>query len=978
MPILRLKRISVLFQTIILLLASQTILFAQQPDPLQTIDYKAQEIWVDSLLNHMTIRQKIGQLFMVATYSNKDKAHSDFIEKMIDDYEIGGLVFMQGTPFKQAKLTNSYQSKSNIPLLIAFDGEWGLNMRIDSTYRFPWNMTLGAIRNNQLLEELGHRIGKHHKRLGIHVNFAPVIDINTNPKNPIIGNRSYGENKYNVTQKALAFTKGLQAENILACGKHFPGHGDTAMDSHKTLPSILFDAKRIDSVELYPYKKLIEAHLGSVMSAHLSIPSLEKNTRIPSSISKNIITGLLKEKLGFNGLIFTDALNMKGASNFAKAGEIDLAAFLAGNDVLLFPQDVPKAMELFLKAYNKNQLTKNRINFSVRKILKAKYWSNLNEYQPIDLDSLYSDLNTIHDAVLHRKLVDESITLIKKTEVYPIVDLEQKIAYLKLGDADANYFVEMLQNYTQIDVLQASNPKLKNKLKKYNLVIIGFHKSNAHPWKSYKFSESELALIREISKDNKVILSILASPYSLLQISDFKNIEGILVGYQNSKIAQELTAQKIFGASETKGKLPVSIGEHFPEGYGLFSHNLKRLSYGLPEEVGMSSLLLKRIDSIANEVITQEMAPGLQVLIARNSKVVYHKSFGYFTSDKKQKVKKTAIYDLASITKILGALPLIMKAEEEGKIDLNNTLGAYLPILKGSNKDSISLKKALSHFGQIKAWIPYYVNTLDSITKKPLTTYYRDKPSKEFNIKITEKLFLRTDYQDTIYQRIAISDLRKKLGYKYSGLIFYLVKDFIHKTYKKEMNELDDLWFYKPLGANSLTYKPLDKFPKEKIVPTEIDDYYRHKLVQGTVHDMGAAMMDGVSGNAGLFSNANDIAKMMQMYLQKGFYGGKRYFQSKTIDKFNTRYYEKDSVRRGLGFDKPQLNPDVLATCDCVSDKSFGHSGFTGTYTWADPETGLLYVFLSNRVYPNMSNTKLVQENIRTKIHQIAVDAIID
>ncbi len=953
--------------------------FAQQPDPLRTKDYLAQEKWVDSLLSNMSIRQKIGQLFMIAAYSNKDSKHEASIKKLIEENEIGGLIFMQGTPFKQAQLTNEYQSKSKIPLLIGFDGEWGLNMRLDSTYRFPWNMTLGAIRDNKLLEEVGRRIGEQHKRIGIHINFAPVVDINTNPNNPIIGNRSFGEEKKNVTEKAISFMNGMQASGVLACGKHFPGHGDTSKDSHSVLPQILFDSIRIDSVELYPYKKLIESKLASIMTAHLSIPSLEKNSKTPTSISKSVITDLLQHKLGFNGLIFTDALNMKGATNFAKNGEIDTEAFLAGNDVLLFSQDVPKAIRYLEIALNNGSFSEERVNYSVRKILKAKYWAGLNNYKDIVLANITKDLNTIYDEVLHRKLVDASITLLKNENIYPIKDVEQKIGYLKLGDenAESTYFLQMLQRYTKVDELKLTNLKqLEKEVKQYDVIILGFHKSNAHPWKSYKFTEDEIDLIQRISANNKCILSVFASPYSLLQIPDFATIEGVIVGYQNSQFAQELTAQKIFGALETNGKLPVSIGAHFTSGFGLFSHSLKRLSYGIPEEVGMSSKMLQRIDSIANEVITQEMAPGMQVLVARKGKVIYQKSFGHFTAEKKQKVTNLDLYDLASITKILGGLPLFMKAEEEGLYNLDDSLGNLMPILKGTNKDSISVRRALAHFGQLKAWIPFYIATLDSVSKKPLDTYYATTHSKKFSIKIAEKLYLREDYQDTIYQRIANSDLRESPGYKYSGLIFYLIKNYAQNTFKEKMEVLNDKLFYLPLGASNLTFKPLEKFPKDKIVPTEIDDYYRHNLIQGTVHDMGAAMMDGVSGNAGLFGNSNDIAKMMQMYLQGGFYGGKRYFKSQTIDKFNTRYFEKDSVRRGLGFDKPQLDEEVLATCGCMSDKSFGHSGFTGTYTWADPETELLYVFLSNRVYPNMGNTKLVEENIRTKTQQLIVDAI--
>lgn len=969
------KKIALLFGILFI----SSISYSQKNNPLQTQDSIAQKQWVDSIMQQMSLKEKIGQLFMVAAYSNRDEAHQKSIEKLIANEHIGGLIFMQGTPSKQAKLTALYQSKSKIPLLIGFDGEWGLAMRLDSTFAYPWNMSLGAIRKDSLLHTLGNRIGKQCKMMGIHLNFAPVVDINTNPKNPIIGNRSYGEDKENVTRKSLAFMSGLQSQHILACAKHFPGHGDTKDDSHKTLPSVLFDSLRIDSIELYPYKTLIKNGLTGIMTAHLSIPSLEKNKAIPTSISKNVVTHLLKESLHFNGLIITDALNMKGASNFAQPGAIDLAAFKAGNDLLLFPEDVPKAVELFQKALQDKTLTETRINQSVRKILMAKYWAGLRNYQPVNSLNLTSKLNSLSDSLLDRELFDHSITLVKRFSELPIRKLTQKIAYLKLGDGDNTAFVSRLKSYTLIDVIPQKDTKtLLKELQKYDLVIIGFHKSNANPWKSYSFTKDELKVLRKVSAQNKVILSIFTSPYSLLQIRDFSNIEGLIVSYQNASIAQDLTAQKIFGALETKGKLPVSIGTHFPSGYGLFSPNLRRLSYGIPEEVGMSSAKLKRIDSIASEVITQEMAPGLQVLVARYGKVIYHKSFGYFTFDKKQKVKKTDLYDLASVTKITGALPLIMKAYEEGKFSLDQTLGTVMPFLKNSNKDTISIRKALSHFAQIKAWIQYYPETLDSITKKPLPEYYRNKPSKKFGIKITDKLYLLSSYPDSIYHQIAASELRKTPGYKYSGLIFYLAKKYMEEQYHQKMNILDDSLFYKPLGATSLTYKPLEKFTKERIVPTEIDDYYRHQLLQGTVHDMGAAMMDGVSGNAGLFSNANDLAKMIQMYLQEGYYGGKRYFKSKTINTFNHRYYERDSIRRGLGFDKPQLNPEVLATCGCVSDKSFGHSGFTGTYVWADPETGLLYIFLSNRVYPNMNNTKLVEEDIRTKTQQIIVDAFLE
>lgn len=964
------------FITLILVIVAN----AQQIDPLRTKDFEAQEKWVDSIMKNMTVDEKIGQLFMVQAYSNLDEKHERFITEMIQKYHVGNLIFMQGTPEKQVVLNNKYQSLSKIPLMIGFDGEWGLDMRLKNTYRFPWNMTLGAIRDNRLIEDFGKHVGEHCKRLGIHINFAPVVDVNINPLNPIIGNRSFGESKENVTEKAIAFTKGMQGVGVLANAKHFPGHGDTAADSHHTLPVLNFTESRLDSIELYPYKKLFEKGVASVMTAHLSIPNLEPDTALPTSLSKKVATGLLQHKLGFQGLVITDGLNMKGASNYSSSAEIDLAAILAGNDMLLIPQDVPGSVSLMKTALKTGQLTEERLNHSVRKILKAKYWAGLHNYQPIKEEHLQQDLNRVDDELLHRELVKKSITFIKDTDgILPIKDLaDKKIAYVKLGEATNSYFVKMLKKYTRVDVVSDKKlDRLIKKLKKYDLVIIGYHQSNAHPWKSYKFKDEDLVKLQEIARENKVVLNILTSPYSLLQIKSFTNIDGIVVSYQNSKLAQEISAQAIFGAIDVQGKLPVSIRNEFGEGYGLIKASLKRLQYTIPEEVGMSSDYLQKIDSIAEIVIKEKMAPGAQIVVARNGKVVYQKNFGYHTHKKELKVKSDDVYDVASLTKILATLPMVMKAEEENKIPLNASLGEILPKFKKSNKSAASVQEILSHVARLKAWIPFYKSTQDSITGENLPAFYSKEWSKKHRIRVAKNLYLDKDYKDSILEHIKIADQREREGYKYSDLGYYLFKEALEKKYKKPLNKLTQEFLYIPLGANRTSYLPLEKFAKKSIVPTEKDEYYRNQLVHGYVHDMGAAMQGGVGGHAGLFANANDIAKIMQMYLQDGYYGGKQYLRSKTIEKFNKRYYADKKVRRGLGFDKPQINPDVKATCGCVSEKSFGHSGFTGTYTWADPESGIVYVFLSNRVYPNMENRGLVRENIRTKIQQVIQDAII-
>ena len=966
---------------LLLLIAFVGKLQSQTIDPLRTKDFEAQEIWVDSIMNNMTIDEKIGQLFMVQAYSNLGEKHEETIKEMIEKYHIGGLIFMQGTPQKQAILNNKYQTLSRLPLMIGFDGEWGLDMRLQNTYKFPWNMTLGAIQDDSLVKEFGEHLGKHCKRLGIHVNFAPVVDINVNPENPIIGNRSFGENKYNVTRKAIAFTQGMQKEGVMANGKHFPGHGDTATDSHYKLPLLDFDRARLDSIELYPYRKVFDAGLASVMTAHLSIPSLDSDTSLPTSLSKKVVTDLLQQELGFNGLIITDGLNMKGATNYATSAEIDLAAILAGNDLLLIPQDVPASVRLFKQAILLKTLSEERLDFSVRKILKSKYWMGLNNYKPVVLESLQEDLNTVDDELLHRKLVKSSLTVLKDAnKSLPIANLEtKKIAYVRLGDDYGSHFVKMLKKYTKVDVISDKNlDGLIDKLKPYNQVIIGFHNSNKHPWKSYKFTDKELVWLQEISRQKDVILDVFTSPYSLLQVKTFTNIETIIVSYQNSKLAQELSAQLIFGAFQANGKLPVSIRDEFKEGHGLMTYNLSRFEYSIPEDVKMSSIKLAEIDKVADTILKEKMAPGFQVLVARDGKVIFQKSYGYHTEKKEIKVTNSDVYDLASLTKILASLPLIMKAEEDKKIPLSASLKEILPSFINSNKETVSVKEILSHYGKLKAWIPFYIGTQDSITHKNLPIFYRSKKSNKYSVKVAKNLYIKKSYKDSIYKYIKDADQREREGYKYSDLGYYLFKQALEEKYEMPLDKLVDQKFYQSLGADRMTYLPLKKFSKNEIVPTEIDDYYRNQLVHGYVHDMGAAMLGGVAGHAGLFSNANDVAKIMQMYLQEGFYGGRRYLKAETIKKFNTRYYEDKKVRRGLGFDKPQLNPKVKATCGCVSDESFGHSGFTGTYTWADPKSKIVYVFLSNRVYPNMKNRGLIRSNARTKIQQIIQDAIID
>ena len=954
--------------------------FSQQINPLIVFDdFEDQKKWVDSIYGNMSLQEKVGQLFMADVFSSDPKLKTNKVKDLIKDYYIGGVIFSKGGPKRQAKLNNEFQALAKTKLLVGMDAEWGLAMRLDSTFAYPWNMTLGAVKDNDLIEQVGKRIGDHSKRLGVHFNFAPVVDINTNPNNPIIGNRSFGEDKENVTEKAIAFMRGMQNAGVLASAKHFPGHGDTDMDSHKTLPTLFFDKERLDSLELYPYKRIIEEGLSSVMVAHLNIPSIIPESGYPSSLSTNVVTNLLKGEMGFNGLIFTDALNMKGVSNFKEPGEIDLAAFLAGNDILLISEDIPKAHKLLVLAYREGTITEERLEHSVKKILQAKYKVGLHDYQPVNIENLVEDLNTSMDNVLLEEVMEKALTIIKNdSAILPIRDLrKKKIAYVNFGDDSGREFLKYLRKYSRIDWIRSNNlDGYIRRLKKYDYVIIGFHKSNDNPWEDYKLKDKELVWLYEIARTNKVILDVFARPYALLDIKTTANFEGIIISYQNSKVAQQLSAQLIFGARAGKGMLPVSIGEDFPVHTSLETMAIGRLQYGVAESVGVDSEKLKKIDKLAQAGVWAGMMPGAQILVARKGKVIYQKNFGYHTPEKKNRVKSNDIYDLASLTKILATLPMIMELFDRDVINMDTKISEMLPEYKNSNKANITLKQMLTHTARLRAWIPFYGNTMDTVTSLPATKYYASEKNKAFPVKVADELYMRKDYRDSIFEMIKDSDLRKRAGYKYSDLPYYLLMKYLEEFYGISLDELVQRNIYGYLGANYTTYNPLSKFDKDDIPPTEYDDYFRMQKVHGYVHDQGAAMLGGVCGHAGLFSNANDVAKMMQMYLWKGYYGGKRYFKPEVLDAFNTCYYCENDVRRGVGFDKPQLG-DQGPTCGCVSMTSFGHSGFTGTFTWADPEQEVVYVFLSNRTYPTADNRMIISSNLRSNIQAAIYDAII-
>jgi len=938
--------------------------------------------WADSVFQSLTPDQRIAQLFMVAAYSNKTVNHEIAIKELVSKYKIGGLIFFKGAPTAQARLTNIYQGLAQTPLMIGIDGEWGISMRLDSTTVYPRQMMLGAIQDEQLIYEMGAQIAEQCKIMGIHINFAPVIDVNNNPKNPVINNRSFGEVKTHVSKLGLAYMNGMQDNQIMACGKHFPGHGDTDMDSHKSLPTIPHSIERLDSLELYPFKKLINQGLASMMVAHLYIPIYDNTPNQASTLSPKIVNGLLKDSLNFEGLVFTDALNMKGVAKYYQPGEVDVKAIMAGNDVLLFPEDVPVAITKIKAAIANGEITQNDIDVSCLKILKAKAWVGLNKNKPINTKDLIEKLTPAKNDVLNRKLADQSITLIQnQNNLLPFKELDSvKMVYLNIGSTKKNEFYQSLNNYTtvpEIQIPRALKPleeeKLLKQLKAYDRVIVGFHRTNNNPKRNFGITHQSIEIVNKIAKNKEVISVVFGNPYVLSSFKDQSNTKAILVTYQDTKYTRKSAGELIFGGIKPIGKLPVSCTEQFPALTGLSYKQTTRLHFVTPEELNIDAKYIRAIDQIAEKGIRLKAFPGCQVLAIKSGNVFYHKSFGHHTYKKSQKVKSTDIYDIASITKIAATTYSLMKLTESGQIDINKTLGDYIPeIVKNTPYQHTVIRQMLAHQAGFAAWIPFYAKTLKNGNPDP--QFYAKKPSPAFPVKVSENLFITESYRDSIFVKITSTNLRKK-RYKYSDLGYYFLKEIIQKTTGSILEEYVQKQFYQPMGLKHITYHPLDKFSKADILPTEDDTVFRHDLIHGYVHDPGAAMLGGVGGHAGLFSNALDLGVLMYTLINNGQYGGQQVLDPEVIDDFTKCQYCPNN-RRGAGFDKPVRSLDGGPTCPQVSLSSFGHSGFTGTITWADPEHDIVYVFLSNRVYPDANNWLITKENIRTDIQDAIYNAV--
>ncbi len=977
------------FKILVLVFICANLSVFAQKDSIKSPEFLqyTHSVWVDSLMNTLSQEERIAQLIMVAAYSNRDETHKQDILKLINEQKIGGLIFFQGGPVRQVNLMNEYQEASKVPLLGAIDAEWGIGMRLDSTMSYPFQMSLGAIQNDSLIYAMGAEVAKQIKRVGLHLNFAPVVDVNNNAANPVINFRSFGENKFKVAEKGIAYMRGLQDSGVLPTAKHFPGHGDTDTDSHYALPRITHTRARLDDTELYPFRQIIKAGIGGVMVAHLDIPALD-STGVPSTLSKPIISGLLKEELGFQGLIVTDAMNMKGVTKDHTPGEVDKDAILAGNDLLEFTEDVPKAIDEVKKAIKSGLISQKEIDDRCRKILALKQWAGLDHYKKVDTKNIDQDLNASSAEFLNRNLTEASLTVLRNSsDLIPLQELDTlMIAAISVGGKSDNQFQQSLQLYSKVSAFNipfeatvAALDSVKNSISDFNLVIIAVHDDSKYPRNNMKLSEEVQLFLKSISAEKKSILVYFKNPYSLNDLKVEADIASLILTYQDSENSEDLAAQLIFGGVGANGKLPISIGDKFKEGDGLTISGGLRFKYSLPEEANMNAELLNRkIDSLMQQALDLKAIPGGQILVARDQKVVFHKAYGTHSYSDTTKVKLTDLYDLASITKIASVLPALMKLKDENKFSLEAGLDTYLPYFRNSNKAGISMRKILAHQAGFKAWIPYWETTFRKNGSFKWKTIKKDS-SARFPVKIAENMWLFKDYEKEIFKQIKNSELEKEQKYLYSGLAFYVFPSIIEKQANEDFVTYLNRNFYNKLGATSLTYNPLQHYNLNEIVPTENDFFFRNEAIHGSVHDEGAIMMAGVSGNAGLFSNANDLAKLMQLYLNKGTYAGINYISEATLQEFTKYQFPENDNRRGLGFDKPALGERSINgnTTISASDSSFGHTGFTGTMVWMDPETKLLFIFLSNRVQPTRDNALLYKLNTRTNIQQVLYESIL-
>jgi len=967
------KKLGFLFWAIVLVCRTEA---QQESSFIHWREDKACVDWVNKTYDILTPEERIAQCYMLS-------AHIDSlpemykVEAMVREGRAGGIIFFKGHPTNQVYWTNRLQAISRIPLMIGMDAEWGLGMRLDSVPVFPHQLTLGAMSDDILIRQMGLEVGRECRRIGIHVDFAPVVDINNNPANPVINDRSFGEDKLKVSVKAVEYMDGLQSMNVLACAKHFPGHGDTDKDSHKTLPTVKKTLEQLENFEFFPFKMMISNGIGSMMVAHLNVPALDTTPGVTTSLSKKVVTDLLKRKLGFQGLVFSDALNMKGVTSLYAKGTVDSMAFMAGTDILEYSEDPESGQAKILSALNDTTLTDTILEDHVKKILAYKYMMGLKQWTPINPDNLTYDLNSDSALALRRTLFERAITIAANDDkILPIQDpAAKKTASVSIDIKGYSAFQRNIFEFAEMDLFNAPNESndtllpLLDTLSKYERVIVDLHGMGRLPATQFAINTNSIDFIRNLAQKTQVVLIVFGNPYSLKYFDDQKNV---IVTYEDNDVTNVAAANILYGALPALGKLPVTASDKFKAGVGYIYETTSRLQLSTPESVGMKSEDLREMDDIVLNGIIAHAFPGCQVLVAKDGKVIWDKPYGSkIYENSKDKVQTTDLYDLASVSKIAATTVSVMKLYDEKKLDINKTVGDYLPLDDSATIKNLKISDVMTHQAGLKDYFRFYTAT---ITPSKYVCYYRSQSNDTFCVLVSDSLYLRKDYRDTMWYIMSHSPIKADPGYVYSDVDFYIMQKIVEQISGMPLDKYVYENIYRPMGLTRIGFKPLDHFDRSRIVPTERDTVFRKQVVRGYVHDPGSAMYGGVAGHAGVFSNAMDLAELMQMLLNKGSYNNKQILSPETVTLFTARATTKS--RRGLGFDKPEPDHKPGPTYEKVPLSVFGHTGFTGTCVWSDPDNNLTFIFLSNRVYPDAENPKLVKMNIRTDLQKIVYKAL--
>ena len=957
----------------------------------------AESRWVDSVYNSLTMEQRVAQLICVRA-NQPDKPYFENVAKYIKQYNIGGVCFFRNDLTAQVEQTNTWQSLAKTPLMVSIDAEWGLAMRLKNTIAYPYQMTLGAVNDDELIYEMGQQVAEQCQRMGIHVNFAPVVDVNSNPANPIIGMRSFGENPEKVGEKGVAYAMGMQSKGLITTMKHFPGHGNTATDSHMTLPTVTRTMEEVRDIELAPFQYMIDNGVNGAMVGHLYFPAIEKVKNTSSSLSYGVVTELLKEEMGFEGLIFTDGLDMKGVSEKVKQDSVPYVAFMAGNDVLILPTNVPFAIKTIKAAAERDPKAAARLEESCKKILRYKYRVGLNHYKPVSTANLLTDLKKKPYTELRSQLYEEAVTVLRnENQVIPLVN-NKKIAVVTIGNTkndvnnglvergfDTKSFVT-----TKEEIASKSADWLK-KLEAYDLVVVSIEKTSMFANKNYGITDETVKFFNRLVAQNDVILNLFACPYALDMFRINNSVKGLVVAYQDEVPAVDAVVRLLSGELEAHGTLPVSVTK-FKCGDGIVAmmpENTKSYlndampgmvptaqngqTAGLTQGV-MPEKYVSKLDSVAKLGIRKKAYPGCQLVVMKDGNMVYDKCFGNFTYGGGHRVQPDDLYDIASCTKIFASTLAVMKLYDDGLIDLNKTLGDFFPYLKGKAHGKLKLIDIMTHQAGLKAWVPFYKVTVDE--NGPMLEFYSDQIDENHSVRVAENLYLVNDYESRIFDSVAKTPLGKK-KYLYSDMGFYYMPKIVKQITNQSIEDYLNEKFYMPMNLSHICYQPLSHFTREQIAPTENDTVFRMQLVWGDVHDQAAAMFGGVSGHAGLFSNAHDLAALMQMFLDEGVYNGVRYLKPETVRYFTKApFAASNDNRRGIGFDKLPINKKGSCTASkSGSMRGYGHTGFTGTFVWADPSNNTIIIFLSNRVYPDAEPNTLVKTGIRTTLHDIIYEA---